>query len=61
MARAWLGSQYAGEHTFSGRTTETHQINVPMHYLADEDSSQNLVLQKDGKAAPIFTPSLYKT
>jgi len=49
IARAWLGSQYAGEHTFSGRTTEIHQINVPMHYLADEDSSQNLVLQKDGK------------
>ncbi|KMQ49855.1 Large extracellular alpha-helical protein [Chitinispirillum alkaliphilum] len=48
VARAWLGSQYAGDHSFEGRTTETHQITVPMHFLADTDTAQNLILQKDG-------------
>ncbi len=49
LARVWLGPQYAGDHSFKGRTTETHRINIPMHTLADEDSVQNLLLQKQGR------------
>jgi uncharacterized protein YfaS (alpha-2-macroglobulin family) len=49
VARAWLGQAYAGEHKFKGRTTEHHQINIPMSYIAKMDGTQNLTLQKDGK------------
>ncbi|MDG5815441.1 alpha-2-macroglobulin family protein [Chitinispirillales bacterium ANBcel5] len=48
VARAWLGSQYAGDHAFRGRTAETHQITIPMHFLADQDTSENLTLLKEG-------------
>ncbi|KMQ49735.1 Uncharacterized protein CHISP_3365 [Chitinispirillum alkaliphilum] len=48
IGRAWLGSQYAGDHQFRKRTTETHLIDIPMHYLGERDSVQNLILQKDG-------------
>src|SRR6185295_19424544 len=30
VARAWLGDRFAGEHAFKGRTTEYHDINIPM-------------------------------
>lgn len=49
VARAWLGKDYAGEHTFKGRTTEHHQIDIPMAFLAKMDGEQPLTLQKDGK------------
>ena len=48
VARAWLGQSYAGEQQFKGRTTDRHEINVPMRYLADGPAQQNLVLSKDG-------------
>ena len=48
VARAWLGDQFVGDHTFKGRTTERHQINVPMRYVAEAEKA-DLVLQKDGK------------
>lgn len=50
VARAWLGDQYAGEHAFKGRTTENHQIDIPMTWLVDNAKGEsNLLLQKDGK------------
>ncbi len=48
VARAWLGDAYAGGHEFRGRTTERHQVNVPMSYLVGQSGSQNLVLSKEG-------------
>ncbi|MCI0336049.1 MAG: MG2 domain-containing protein [Acidobacteria bacterium] len=48
VARAWLGEAYAGGHEFRGRTTERHQINVPMSYLMSQGSAQNLILGKQG-------------
>ncbi len=48
IARAWLGEAYAGSHKFSGRTTDSHEINVPMSYLAGQGSAQNLILSKEG-------------
>jgi uncharacterized protein YfaS (alpha-2-macroglobulin family) len=47
VARAWLGDRFAGQHRFKGRTTERHQINVPMRYVAEAENT-DLVLQKDG-------------
>ncbi len=46
IARVWLGDNYAGEHSFVGRTTEKYQVNIPMSYLTN--SEQNLVISKDG-------------
>ncbi len=49
VARLWLGSQYTGEATFRGRTTEYRQVNVPMSYVAENATgSQDLILSKDG-------------
>ncbi|MBI4851651.1 MAG: Ig-like domain-containing protein [Acidobacteria bacterium] len=46
IARIWLGDKFAGEHAFKGRTTEKHQVNIPMNYLSDTE--QNLTLSKEG-------------
>ncbi len=48
VARAWLGDAFAGGHEFRGRTTERHQVNVPMSYLMNESGAQNLILSKQG-------------
>jgi uncharacterized protein YfaS (alpha-2-macroglobulin family) len=48
VARAWLGDAFAGGHEFRGRTTDRHQINVPMSYLMNQSGAQNLVLSKEG-------------
>ncbi|MFT3697355.1 MAG: alpha-2-macroglobulin family protein [Kofleriaceae bacterium] len=47
VARVWLGNDYAGDHTFKGRTTEYAQIDVPMKDVATHDK-QNVTIQKDG-------------
>src|SRR5262249_45060468 len=48
VARAWLGDAFAGGHECRGRTTDRHQINVPMSYLMSQSGAQNLVLSKEG-------------
>jgi hypothetical protein len=52
VARIWLGDTYAGEHEYSGRTTERHETEIPMVYLVDEalggGETQDLVLSKEG-------------
>ncbi len=51
VARIWLGEAYAGEHAYSGRTTERRETVVPMAYLVDAipaGSAQNLILSKEG-------------
>jgi alpha-2-macroglobulin len=48
VARAWLGEAYAGGHEFRGRTTERHNVNIPMRALAESGASQNLILSKEG-------------
>jgi hypothetical protein len=48
VARAWLGDAYAGGHEFRGRSTDRHQLNVPMNYLMAQSGAQNLVLSKEG-------------
>jgi len=48
VARVWVGNAYAGEHTFKGRSVGRQRVNVPMRYLADGASDQNLVISKGG-------------
>lgn len=48
VARAWLGDKLAGEHTFRGRTTDQHLIEVPMGYLAAKAPKAELTLAKQG-------------
>jgi uncharacterized protein YfaS (alpha-2-macroglobulin family) len=47
VARVWLGNDYAGDHAFHGRTTETHAIRIAMADVATHDRSA-LTIQKDG-------------
>jgi len=47
VARVWLGNDYAGDHAFKGRTTESFQLDIPMALVATHDK-QNLTIQKDG-------------
>lgn len=47
-ARIWLGKLYAGDHKFQGRTTERHEVDIPMQKLADLGGQADLTLVKDG-------------
>ena len=47
VARAWLGDTFAGEHRFHGRTTERHQVDIPMAQLLAR-GSEPLILSKEG-------------
>ena len=49
VARVWLGNAYAGEQSFKGRSVDRQSVNVPMRYLAESDSAQNLVIDKGGE------------
>ncbi|HET8781097.1 MAG TPA: hypothetical protein VFM63_01675, partial [Pyrinomonadaceae bacterium] len=49
VARVWLGNAYAGEQSFKGRSLDRQRVSVPMRYLADSGSVQNLVISKGGE------------
>ena len=49
VARVWLGNRYAGEQIFKGRSVDRQRVNVPMRYLAEKDSVQDLVISKGGE------------
>ncbi len=49
IAKVWLGSGFAGEQKFVGRTTASGLINVPMSYLQTQKGEQNLTLDKQGE------------
>ncbi|MGE4072843.1 MAG: alpha-2-macroglobulin family protein [Lysobacterales bacterium] len=48
VARTWLGDDFAGEHAFRGRSTERHQIEVPMQWLSEHSPPGPLLIAKDG-------------
>ncbi len=48
VARAWLGSTYAVEHAYAGRTAEQQQSFLPMNLLTDQNTDPDLVVAKDG-------------
>ena len=47
VARVWLGNDYAGDHTFKGRSTDYAEIDIPMKDVATHDK-QDLTIAKDG-------------
>ncbi|MCA9514389.1 MAG: Ig-like domain-containing protein [Myxococcales bacterium] len=49
VASVWLGDQFAGQHEFKGRTTEEHEVKVPMSWLAAKEGPQDLVVAKKGE------------
>ena len=53
VARVWLGKDYAGEHAFKGRQTDTHELAIPMAFVASHDTpvpgANVLTIQKTGK------------
>jgi uncharacterized protein YfaS (alpha-2-macroglobulin family) len=51
VARIWLGETYAGASEFEGYSTDYQRINIPMQYLMENmsaDELQDLIIQKDG-------------
>ncbi|PWH13171.1 MAG: hypothetical protein DDG60_10805 [Anaerolineae bacterium] len=52
VARIWLGETYAGKNEFRGRTTEQHELNLPMQFVLEQtapNGTQNLILSKEGE------------
>jgi len=48
VTRVWLGSTYAGEEVFKGRSIDSKQINIPMSYLVDQGGTSNLLIDRQG-------------
>ena len=48
IVRAWLGDRFAGEQVFKGRATDRQQVNVPMGELFAPNSTQDLIISKEG-------------
>ncbi len=48
VTRIWLGSTYAGEEAFRGRSIDSNVLNIPMSYLTDQGGTANLLLDKQG-------------
>jgi alpha-2-macroglobulin len=48
VTRIWLGSTYAGEETFKGRSIDSNVLNIPMSYLTEQGGISNLILDRQG-------------
>ncbi|UCC74651.1 MAG: carboxypeptidase regulatory-like domain-containing protein [Gemmatimonadota bacterium] len=48
IARVWLGDDYAGDYRFAGRSTERHQIDIPMRWLTERVGTADLAISKEG-------------
>ncbi|MBX3243465.1 MAG: hypothetical protein KF685_03225 [Acidobacteria bacterium] len=48
MTKVWLGSTYAGEQAFKGRSVDSNVLNIPMSYLVEQGGTSNLILDKQG-------------
>ena len=48
VARCWLGSRFAAEQGFAGRTTERSHVRVPMDLLKENEADTNVTLAKEG-------------
>lgn len=47
VANIWLGEDYAGKHSFKGRSADYQETAVPMQYLAQHPKT-NLIMAKEG-------------
>ncbi|CAF1355694.1 unnamed protein product [Rotaria sp. Silwood1] len=53
VANIWLDNDYCGQHHYTGRTTNTHVVNIPMKAILSSssnanDNNKNLILHKEG-------------
>lgn len=48
VTRVWLGSTYAGEQAFKGRSADSNVLNIPMSYLTEQGGTANLFLDRQG-------------
>ncbi len=48
VTRVWLGSTYAGEEAFKGRSVDSNVLNIPMSYLVDQGGTSNLFIDRQG-------------
>lgn len=51
VASVWLGDDYVGSQEFQGRSTDRHNIDVPMEFVVENGpagETQDLILSKDG-------------
>ncbi len=52
VAKIWLGETYAGSGEFRGRTTEQHELSIPMDFVLNQTAlgggTENLILSKEG-------------
>ena len=48
VTRIWLGSTYAGEEVFKGRSVDSNVLNIPMSYLTEQGGTSNLLIDRQG-------------
>lgn len=48
VTRIWLGSAYAGEQVFKGRSVDSNVVNIPMSYLTEQGGTSNLFIDRQG-------------
>ena len=48
VAKAWLGNDFAGEHSFKGRSMDSVETDIPMAWLLKGEQRRDLVLDKQG-------------
>lgn len=48
VTRVWLGSTYAGEQAFKGRSVDSNVLNIPMSYLTEQGGTSNLLIDRQG-------------
>ncbi|HKP67730.1 MAG TPA: alpha-2-macroglobulin family protein [Pyrinomonadaceae bacterium] len=49
VTRVWLGSTYAGEEKFKGRSIDSNVLNIPMSYLTEQGGTSNLLIDRQGE------------
>lgn len=57
LARVWLGERFAGEHDFSGRSTESSRLSIPMSDVVAAGDT-DLVLSKSGSGRMYYRIAL---
>ena len=48
VTRVWLGSTYAGDQAFKGRSADSNVLNIPISYLTEQGGTSNLFLDRQG-------------
>jgi uncharacterized protein YfaS (alpha-2-macroglobulin family) len=48
VTKVWLGSVYAGEQKFAGRSVDSNLLEIPMSYLVEQGGTSNLLIDKQG-------------